>query len=120
MPRISKLGTAKTRKRSAPQTAASLPEMPSVGQSNYDESEYDDDDMQFCADSEVILFYLSFLILLCLACFHLIAILNCSVGSVIVDKLRTHAYMCNETVQVRLGKASEIEGRVITACHFWT
>ncbi|XP_024396181.1 protein ENHANCED DISEASE RESISTANCE 2 isoform X3 [Physcomitrium patens] len=52
VPRIPKLGTAKTRKRSALQNVASLPEMPSAGQSNYDESEYDDDDMQFYADSE--------------------------------------------------------------------
>lgn len=56
VPRIPKLGTAKTRKRSALQNVASLPEMPSAGQSNYDESEYDDDDMQFYADSEVSLF----------------------------------------------------------------
>jgi len=56
VPRIAKLGTGELRKRSAPKKVASLPDMHSAGQSTYDESEFEDEDVQYFTDSEVKIF----------------------------------------------------------------
>lgn len=53
VPRIAKLGTGELRKRNAPKKVVSLPDMHSAGQSTYDESEFEDEDVQYFTDSEV-------------------------------------------------------------------